>query len=1013
MSNYHLTFVWPVYLLLLGTIPLVWLVSFRRLASLGPWRRWIVLLLRSAVIALLVLTLAEAQFTRTSERLTVVYLLDQSLSIPTELRRMMVDYVAADIHAHRKSTDRAGVVVFGRDAAVERSPFDGDLKLNRTIESIVDPQSTNLAAGLKLAQAMLPEDSAKRIVLVSDGNENLGNAMEQAEALAVAGVGIDVVPIRYQPRPDIAIERVTLPPDARRNEPFDVRIVVTNSAKPSAADSGAAPGRLVLSRTASGRKDVMAEEHVVLPPGKKVFSFRQTIDSPDFYAYEAKFLPDNPDSDASPQNNHATAFTHVQGKGRTLLIENHEQPGEFNVLVERLRRQGLEVESQPSDKTFSSLAELQPFDAVILADAPREQFTDGQVEMLAQNTQQMGAGLLMIGGPNSFGAGGWADTEVEKALPVDCQIRDAKVVPQGALALVIDNSGSMMGEKVEMCKEAAISSVKTLGPTDYVCVVVFSGDADWIVRPTMVGNGQSIIRRIRRIGADGGTNMYPGMTFARDGLQQTPAAVKHMVVLSDGQTMGSGYEELARDIFKHGITISTVAVGPDANATLLDNVAQSGGGKFYRVTNPRVLPRIFMQETRRVARPLIWDKRAVRPVVQMPSQEILAGIASPMPMIKGYVMTSRKRGGPLVETLLTSPEPPVAENNTLLACWTYGLGKSVAFTSDAGARWTTDWTGLPLYEKFFSQMVRWAMRPIGNTDKFTVASELVDGRIRVSVNALDRNDDFLNFLNMTVVGIGPDGKPLESGTPKRMEQTLPGRYAAAFPTAEPGNYFFTVNPGGGHAPIRFGMTVPYSDEFRDREPNGELLGRIATLAPQNGRPGSVIPLSMDFDAKSPLPAVNSYRHDLMKVAASQDAWHYFLFAACCMLFADVFCRRVQINFGWVATLAVRGWNFVRRRPPKLAAPEFIGRLQSRKTEMSDRLNRLRAEARFETPTATPAASLGVLQQTDSPSQAAKQEQKAASESTTTKPVDNTAESPTESYAQRLLRAKKSVWEEKK
>ena len=1004
MSNHHLTFVTPAYLALLALVPVVWWFSFRRLAALGPWRRWIALLLRGGVLALVILALAETQIVRTSERLTVIYLLDQSLSIPVERRQMMIDYVNADVRARRNGGDRAGVVVFGRDAAIEVPPFEGDVKLGR-LESVVDPQSTDIAAAMKLAQAMFPEDSAKRIVLISDGNQNVGNAVEQADALTAAGVGIDVVPIRYQAGPDIIVERVTLPPDVRRNEPFDVRIVITNTAQATAAGSGEAPGQLVLSRTSGGRTDAMAEQHVVLPPGKKVFSFRQTIEAADFYTYEARFSPDNPDSDASPQNNRASAFTHVQGKGRTLLIENSEHTGEFAVLAERLRRQGLEVEVQPSNKTFSSLAELQPFDAVVLADVPREQFTDGQIDMLAQNTRQMGAGLVMLGGPNSFGAGGWADSEIEKAMPVDFQIKSAKVVPQGALALVIDNSGSMTGEKLEMCKEAAIVSVKALGPRDYVCVVVFSGDADWIVQPTRVGDGQSIIRRIRHIGAAGGTNMYPGMTFGRDGLQQTDAAVKHMVVLSDGQTMGTGYEELAREIFKQGITISTVAVGPDANATLLDHVAQSGGGKFYRVANPKMLPRIFMQETRRVARPLIWDKKPVRPTVKMPSHEILAGVDSPLPPMKGYVMTSKKDGGPLVETLLVSPEPAGDENNTVLAGWTYGLGKAVAFTSDAGARWTADWTGLPMYEKLFGQMIRWSMRPIGGSGKFTVTTDIADGQIRVAVNAMDKNDDFLNFLNMSIAGVGPDSKSLDSGSPKRMEQTSPGRYVASFSAGTSGSYFMTINPGGGQAPIRLGVTVPYSDEFRERESNGALLGQLATRVPKGGQIGSVISLTADFDATKPLPAVNPYRHDLAKAASSQDAWHYFLLAACCLLLVDVFCRRVQVNFAWMPPLAGRVWAWLRRRAPKPAAPEFISRLRSRKAEVSSRLDQLRAATRFETPT-LPTVNLDVLQKPAAVGDTSKPE----------KPVSpSLGESKTqaENYTQRLLKAKKKVWEEKK
>ena len=180
MLHYHLSFQSPWYLLLLAVIPPLWWLSFRKLSALGPVRRWLALALRSAVVGLLILALAEAQIVRVTERLTAIFLLDQSLSIPAEQREAMVHYVNAAVAKHRKKDDRVGVIVFRRDAAIEIPPFDYDVKLTK-IEVAVDPEHTDLAAAMKLAQATFAEDAAKRIVVVSDGNENLGNAMEQAK----------------------------------------------------------------------------------------------------------------------------------------------------------------------------------------------------------------------------------------------------------------------------------------------------------------------------------------------------------------------------------------------------------------------------------------------------------------------------------------------------------------------------------------------------------------------------------------------------------------------------------------------------------------------------------------------------------------------------------------------------------------------------------------------------------------------------------------------------------------
>ena len=476
-----------------------------------------------------------------------------------------------------------------------------------------------------------------------------------------------------------------------------------------------------------------------------------------------------------------------------------------------------------------------------------------------------------------------------------------------------------------------------------------------------------------------------------------------MIIISDGDPSAPSQQHDQRALKTLNVTISTVAVGAHgpAESGLLSDLAATAGGKFYKVNDPRSLPRIFQREARRVARPLIWDKHPVQPQVKMPSHEMLSGVDWPLPPIKGFVLTTKKEGSPLVETLLTSPEPAGEENNTVLAGWTYGLGKAVAFTSDAGARWTTDWTAEPMYDKFFGQMVRWSMRPAGGSGKFTVATDIADGQVRVVVNALDKNDEFLNFLSMNATAVGPDMKPV----PMRIEQTSPGRYVGAFPARDAGSYFVMLSPGTGQAPIRAGITVPYSDEFREREPNDALLEQLAAVVPKDGPAGKVIEVPDDFKKADPLPAVDPFRHDLPKATSNQDAWHYFLLAACCMLFADVFCRRVHVHFDWVPPLAGRARDWVLRRQPKLAAPEFMQRLQSRKAEVSDHIDQLRAATRFE-PSPERPVDAEVLEDAAKPSGECE-------ESKPRRPVAGRQPKPeAESYTERLLKAKKKVWDDR-
>lgn len=344
----------PWYLLLLALLPAMWWFSFDSLSGLGRWRRLLALAFRTLVMLLIVAALAEMQFQRTSDKLTVIYLLDQSLSIPEARRDAMISYVNASVKDQRKSekNDRAGVIVFGRNAEVEIPPVDFQVEVPHRIESLLDREFTDLAGAMQRAMSMFPHDAAKRIVLVTDGNQNVGDALAEARSVADAGVSIDVMPVPLDRRSDVSIEKIALPPDIRRNQPFEVRVVVNN---PTDSTGAGKPikGHLKIIRKAGAREDELVNEAHEIKPGKSVFPFRQNIDQADFYTYEAQWVPDEPGSDAVSQNNVATSFTHVEGKGLVLLIENWETPGEFDHLVERLRHEGLEVVVQPSNRLFT------------------------------------------------------------------------------------------------------------------------------------------------------------------------------------------------------------------------------------------------------------------------------------------------------------------------------------------------------------------------------------------------------------------------------------------------------------------------------------------------------------------------------------------------------------------------------------------------------------------------------------------------------------------------------------
>ena len=1014
--DYGFSFDSPNYLwLLVPLLPAMWFVGRRSLSGLGRVRGGLALLLRSAVALLLVLALAELQWVRSHQRLSVFFLVDRSLSMPDDAARPIADYINAAVGSQLRMArgDRAGIITFGSDAAVEYPPLEGNAPPAKQFEAPIEGDHTDLAKALRLAQAAFPADGAKRVVIISDGNENLGSARDEALQAAQSGIGIDVVLVQTSARSDVSVERLVVPTDIRQGAPFDLRIVVNNSVGPS-GPTAPPSGRLRVMRRAGGETTLLSEEQVTLGDGRQVFTVREQLDQPDFYTYEAQFVPDNPTGDRFAQNNRATTPAHVRGRGRVLLIEDWSAPGEAATLVERLKRENLSVDVAPSNAAITTLGELQRYDSVVLSNVPRTsgdaaeeitEITDRQIQMLVRNTHELGCGLIMLGGPNSFGAGGWANSELEKAMPVDFQIKSLKVIPSGALVVVVDRSGSMVGEKLELAKRAAIEAIKVLGPNDHAGVVAFDSQAEWVAPMQVVRRPERMAAQIADLGPGGGTYMWPAMLEGFHALRKVQAAAKHMIILSDGQTAPGDYERLANDMRQMKMTVSCVALGQDADNALMDRIARAGGGRFYHVDKPSSVPKIFMKEARRVARPLIFeDANGFVPLVTT-FHEIVSGIGEPLPPLTGFVMTTVK-DNPLVEVPLVSPKP-AGPNTAILATWTYGLGRSAAWTTDAGSRWAKPWPAWPNYDKLFSQLVRWSLRPDADSGQFTMAANVQADRIELVVTALGSDDSFLNFLGMVGSVVRPDLTSSELA----LAQTAPGRYVGQFGNATPGTCLVSIVPGAGQAPLRMGVTVPYSVEYSNRESNDLLLRELAALRPRGGEPGVVIDPQGELGDIPALLKTDTFRGGLARATSRRGVWHVCLFAAALLFFADVFNRRVAVRLqpGIV-------WQHIQRRlvrqkhERELAS---LGRLQQAKAAVADDLEARLAATRFETTSSSgdrPSAPAGTeaavteARETTRTSDATTAEA-AQGDRTTAKP----AAEAEPSYTSRLLKAKRDVW----
>jgi uncharacterized membrane protein len=733
-------------------------------------------------------------------------------------------------------------------------------------------------------------------------------------------------------------------------------------------------GKLNISRELGGVRQHLTEDAVTLTPGKRVLTFKQGLAETGMTTYHARFVPDKPADDSHLENNEATAFSRVSGNGHVLLIEEASQAGRFDPLVRLLRENEIEVTVRDTRRPFDNLADLQEFDSVILADVARvageaaadlTQFTDEQIHQLVQNTEHFGCGLVVLGGPNSYGAGGWTNSELEKALPVNFQLQNAKVNAVGALMLVIDSSGSMSGEKIAWSKAAAIAASQMLTTRDFIGVVTFDSEAHWIVRLQRNGSRERTKARIDRLGAAGGTDMMPALQEAYRAIQGVDAALKHVVVLTDGHTPKKNFASLVNEMRGKGITTTGVAVGNDADRVLLADIGQRGGGKFYHVMSPNAIPKIFMREARRVAMPLIFeDANGIATQIDQPT-ELLAGITGPVPPVTGYVLTTLKES-PLVDVLLATPRQP-QPSSTILATWQYGLGRSVALTTDTGQRWAAEWTKWGNYDKLMLQTIRWSMRSHDANEKFALSAETRDGAIQIIATAIDRDDLTSNLTSLSGTSVLPDG----SSQSFVLEQAAPGRYVANLPAGDPGNYYLAVAGSGRSAPLRTAVNVSTTAELKRLASYDGFLAEIAEGVPQGGERGKLIQAPKGIADTAGLLETNVFRPGYAAAKSRNAMWPLLLVATTVLFLGDVFCRRVLISFDWIWPLLNR-W-VLRRQSADDADESRMERLRKSKTSATAQFASAETATRFEpviiadAPAATALTDQPVVAVADAPS----------------------------------------------
>jgi len=884
-------FTHPHFLLLLppAWAWVLWLV-WKTDVQISAWRRWLAAGLRLAVVLAVVLAISGLEWRRPLEGMNVFFLLDRSDSIPSPQQEGARKYVN-EAAAQKKKADQAGVLVFGADAALETSANE---KIDvQKINAVVGAERTDIAAAIRLGTAAFPETGQKRLVLLSDGNENMGDAEAAVLAARPLGVTVDVVPLGVERANDVSVQKLGLPGRVKKGQTFEAKIFV------QADKAQAATVRLYRNEQALG------EQKVELSTGKNLFTFPQTLDAPGFYSYTVYV---EAPGDAVPQNNQATSFTSVRGEPRVLVVSadaDADKP-----LAAALQAARLEVKAAGRNGFPGTLAEMQSYDAIFISNLAAGDLGQDAMKLLESAVRDFGVGLVCVGGDQTYAAGGYRGTPLESTLPVNMELDSKKVLPSGAIALVMHGMEFMNGNQI--ARDCALGVLDALGPTDEMGVVLWDGNDHWLFPLTKVGpNRQELGRQIAGMNQGDLPTFQGVMSLAREGLKKSTANLKHMVVFSDGDP-GAPTPELMQALLGDRITVSTVLIAGHSPPDIMMWIAEQGHGRFYNVNNAAQLPQIFIKETAVILKSAIFEE-PFKPKLAT-SSELIRGIgADEYPLLQGYVCTTPKARA---ETPLISDK-----GDPVLAHWQYGLGRAVAFTSDAKAKWARDWLGWEKYRQFWSQTAQWSLRRLENAD-FTTDVSVDKGEGHISVEAVDEKGDYRNFLNLQTVVVSPKGERQTV----RLEQAGPGRYEARFPTKEVGSYLLNLmefKDGKLAGSQVVGASVNYSPEFNATEPNVNLLKRLA----ESGG-GKVLDPSESSD--------NPFLHDRKKTFQPRDIWEWLLQFAIVLFTFDVGVRRIQIDREeWRrATESVRRWLFFWRGTPRtVEADESLAALLARRGQV--------------------------------------------------------------------------------
>lgn len=790
-----------IYGLLL--IPIVLLFMYIALKKLKDIIRKdkLILISRIMIIMLVIIGICDISINIKGQNTSTVFLFDVSDSM-SSFKSEGIKFINNALSEMPKENS-AGVVVFGDNSVVDKFMNDDNTYSEVKNEPIVN--ATNIEEAVNSAFNLFPKGAGKRIVLITDGEENQGDILKNVPLLKKENIELKIYKVNNALGDEVYVDEVKVPENISIGEEFSVIVKIESNVKTKA--------KLNLF---CGR-DKKGEQEIEIQKGTNSFVFKDVQSSGGFKNYRALIEPEN---DTNKNNNEYSCFTNVISKPKILVIEGNSNSG--SGVIESLKASNSDFKAVSPQGAPQNLNEMIEYKTIVLCDVYADDLSTGFMDNIESYVKDYGNGLVTFGGENSYALGGYRDTSLEKVLPVNMDKKGKNSVPKMSMSLVIDKSGSMSGangevSKLTLAKEAAMKSLDNLRDDDEINVIAFDDGYSTVVERQSAKDKKEIKSLIGGITVCGGTSIYPALNAAYESQVKSDAKIKHIVLLTDGQdNFGlNNYYELLDNLKMDNITLSTVSVGTDADINLLDTLSSEGGGRAYHTDQYTDIPRIFAKEVMLSAGTYIINEEFTPRANG--NHEILNNTLNDggMPSLLGYIGTSLKDNA--IEILTSNHDEPI------LASMQYGLGRSASWTSDVNGQWSGNFLTWKNGAQLIKNIIYWTIPDVNDEGKVSITQDGNEAIVEFYSNSVKSSSKIKGIYN---------GEDNDSGE-FELQQESPGKFTGRVKIPSTGFYTFNIREeDNGEAINNYtgALAMQYSAEYKFNKNKSKLDDIISEVS---------------------------------------------------------------------------------------------------------------------------------------------------------------------------------------